>query len=701
MNTIKKTLLLGLFCLVLPATALAQSQETFTLNFKDAEIKDLIRYVADATGMTVIVDPRVKGRINLISQDAVSEDEMYQLFLAVLQTNGFAAIKNGNVLRIISDKEARAASTPVKRLRPKDGQADFVTQIIELENVSAVKLIPVLRPLVPPQGHMAAYDEANAIIVVDTEDNVKKIYDIISSLDKTSANEMEIFKLRHSSADEFIKIVEQVLKQSGGNNKNASGTDMNIVADKRSNSIIVTGSDKQRGQVKRLIEKLDGPLLSNGNAQVFRLKHAKAKDLAPILTKVSQNLSKLNEDAGRKTAGSASTGSIEADEATNSLIITGSGDMLEGIQNVIERLDVPRKQVLVEAIIVEMVADNGKALGVDWMVASESGGFGASNNSNSLAGLVASGGFDDDKDDALAGLGTALSAATGGVWGGLNYDPEGTSFAALITALETTKDANILSTPSLMTLDNNEAEIVVGQEVPFVTGSYTSTGNSGSNPGDPFQTIERENVGITLKVTPHVNDGGNITLEISQEVSGLVGSASDISDGPVVTNERKIQTKVVTGDRETIVLGGLMRDEVQESVSKIPILGDLPLVGRLFKNSSTDVRKTNLMVFIKPTVIGSSQTALEVSEEQYRLIRSKQLYKKSRGVDLFDDDELPELPTWEKRIEDLQRSQKNNTEASEGSSIEKTEAVKNVQEADAVEPSQPVEVDQLPAARDD
>lgn len=685
---------------MLPMPLLAQSQETFTLNFKDAEIKDLIRYVADATGMTVIVDPRVKGRINLISNEAVDEDQMYQLFLAVLQTNGFAAIKNGNVLRIISDKEARAASTPVKYKRPQDGHSDFVTQIIELENVSAVKLIPVLRPLVPPQGHMAAYDEANAIIVVDTEDNVKKIYDIIKNLDKTSANEMEIFKLRHSSADEFIKIVEQVLKQPGGSSKGAGDSGINIVADKRSNSMIVTGSDKQRGQVKRLIEKLDGPLLSSGNAQVFRLKHAKAKDLAPILTKVSQNLSKLNEDAGRKTGGTSTGGSIEADEATNSLIITGSGDLLEGVKNVIELLDVPRKQVLVEAIIVEMVASDGKALGLDWMVAGKNGGFGASNNSNSLAGLVASGGFDDDKDDALGGIGKALAAATGGVWGGINYDPDGTSFAALITALETTQDANILSTPSLMTLDNNEAEIVVGQEVPFVTGSYTATGNSGSNPGDPFQTIERENIGITLKVTPHINEGGKITLEIFQEVSGLVGSANDISDGLIVTNERKIQTTVSTGDREIIVLGGLMRDEVQESVSKIPILGDLPLVGRLFKNSSTDVRKTNLMIFIRPTVIQNSKTALEVSEEQYRLIRSKQLYKKARGVDLFDDDELPELPAWEKRIEEMQRSQYQQ-EGREGEAIEKTQPVKQAQEADAVEPDKPVVVDQLSPARDD
>jgi general secretion pathway protein D len=361
---------------------------------------------------------------------------------------------------------------------------------------------------------------------------------------------------------------------------------------------------------------------------------------------------------------------------------------MEGIASIIHRLDIPRRQVLVEAIIVEMVADNGKSLGVDWMVAGKNGGFGGSNNSKTLLGLVGSGGFDGDSEDALDGIGAALSLATGGIWGGVNYDPNGTSFAAIISALETNNEANILSTPSIMTLDNNEAQIVVGQEVPFVTGSYTSTGSSGSNPGDPFQTVERENVGITLKVTPHVNDGGQITLDILQEVSGLVGSASDISDGPIVTNERKIQTSVSTGDGETIVLGGLIRDEVQETVSKIPILGDLPLVGRLFKNSSSAVRKTNLMIFIRPTIINSSARAQEVSAEQYRYVRDGQLYKKARGVDLFDEDVLPTLPTWDEQIQYLEkiRTENKQLEAQEAEA-EVQEQSKNAAKAAAVQES--------------
>lgn len=682
---IKRKLILALCLCFVSAGSFA---EEYKLNFKDADIKDLIKFVADATGYTVVVDPKVKGNFNLISQKALNEDEMYDLFLTVLQANNFAAVKNGNVLRIIPDKEARSASTPVRKSKPRGGSADFVTQIIELKNVNASKLIPVLRPLVPQQGHMAAYADANAIIISDTADNVKKIYDIILSLDKTTANEMEIFKLKHSSVEEFIKIVEKVLKQSAGGKKSSDQQAATVVADKRSNSIIVTGSDNQRDKVKLLITKLDGPLESSGNAQVFQLKFANAKDLAPILAKVSQSLSKISSDAAGAKGTQSQTATIEADEATNALIITASGDVMEGIQNIIKQLDIPREQVLVEAIIVEMVADDGKSLGFDWMVAGSDQGFAASNNSNTLDGLIASGGFDGDADDALEGIGLALSQATGGVLGGLSYDVGGTSFAAVISALEKNQEANILSTPSLMTLDNNEAQIIVGQEVPFVTGSYTSTGSSSSNPGDPFQTVERENVGITLKVTPHVNDGGQITLDILQEVSGLVGNASEIADGPIVTNERKIETTVATGDGETIVLGGLIRDEIQESVSKVPILGDLPLIGRLFRSSSTGVRKTNLMVFIRPTVISSSARALEVSEEQYRLIRDKQLYKKARGVDLFDDDVLPTLPTWEEREEDLEKIRaQNQIQQEEVIEVEDTEAPETVLDKAVEEPA--------------
>ncbi len=632
--------------LLLSVTVIA---ETFTLNFKDADIKDLIKFVADATGYTVIIDPKVKGNIQLISKKPVSEKELYDLFLSVLHANNFSAIKNGDVLRIIPNKSARSTSTPVRTSRPRIANHEYITQIVELKNVNATKLIPVLRPLVPQQGHMAAYADANAIIITDTADNVAKIYKIIASLDKTTANEMEIFKLSHSSADEFVKIVDKIIKQPSSGSKGTPESRTSIVADKRSNSLIVTGSEQQRLKVRRLIEQLDGPLQNSGNAQVFPLKHAKAKDLAPVLSKVSQSLSKIGGDSKSKNS-SSQAASIEADEATNSLIITASGDVMESLTSIIAKLDVQRAQVLVEAIIVEIFETDGKALGVNWMAAGENSGFTGSIHQEGILGALAQGAFEDDEDDAVKGIAAALANLTGGVLGGANFDVGGTSFVALLTALETTQEANILSTPSLMTLDNNEAQIVVGQEVPFVTGSYTSTGDGGSNPSDPFQTVERENVGITLKVTPHVNDGDQITLDILQEVSGLVGATVDPTV-PTITNERKVETTVTTGDGETIIIGGLMSDEVQETISKVPFLGDIPFLGRLFKSSSTSTVKKNLMIFIRPTVVRNSEVALEVSQEQYRRIRDVQLYKERRGVDLFKDNVLPILPNWDEQME--------------------------------------------------
>ncbi len=656
------------FALTMSMLSVCVFAEEYTLNFKDAEIKELIKFVADATGYTVIIDPKVKGKIQVISTEPVSKQELYDLFLSVLSTHGFAAVKNGNVLRIIPDKSARTSSVPVETgsARPN---AEFITQIIELENVSATKLIPVLRPLVPQQGHMAAYADTNAIIISDTADNVQKIKDIIKTVDKSSHQEIEVFRLEYASADETVRVIEQ-LDKSGADKgaKNASTEDrLTMVADKRSNSIIVSGTHQARVRLRSLIAALDTSLESVGNAQVVFLHHASAKDLAPVLAKVSMNMAKLDSDAqagGAKTKAGQMPAAIEADEATNSLIITAQAEVMEGLKAIIERLDIPRAQVLVEAIIVEVTQGDDKALGFDWLAANKHGGFAGSNQSNGLAGSVALGAFDDDEEKSLTGMAAAVAGVPGAIWGGADFDLNGTSFSAILTALETNGETNILSTPSLMTLDNNEATIVVGQEVPFLTGSYTTTGGGDStNVGNPFQTIERQNVGITLTVTPHVNEGNNITLNILQEVSGL--SANDQGTADVVTNERRIETTVNTGDGETIVLGGLIEDKVIEQTSKVPVLGDLPVIGRLFRRSSTQVAKVNLMVFIRPTVIRNSDKLLGVSKEKYREIRKIQRYKHARGVDLFNEDVLPLLPEWEKQLQELKRIQDEETDGSQ------------------------------------
>lgn len=651
---------LVLMILVIAASLPAMAEEeTYTVNFKDADIKELIKFVADVTGYTVIMDPRVRANIQVISKDPVNEQELYDLFLTVLSTHGYAAVRTGNVLRIVSDKTVRTNPVPVTSDRRR-ANSEFITHVMELENISATKLIPVLRPLVPQEGHMAAYSDTNAIIISDTSENVEKLMKIIARLDKSSTLETEVVKLQHASAEETVRIIEQVIKQQGGSENNAGEDRVNLVADPRSNSILVSGTGQARVKALALIAELDTALEKVGNAQVMYLNHAKAKDLAPVLAKVSQNLGRLGATQAAAKGGAASgnnASSIEADESTNSLIITAPSEVMEGLRAIIDQLDVPRAQVLVEAIIVEVTQGDQKDLGMDWLVADQQGGFGGSNQSNGLIGSVAAGAFDDDEEDALTGLAAALAGIPGAVWGGADFDVGGTSFAAIITALETTGETNILSTPSLMTLDNNEATIVVGQEVPFVTGSYTSTSSDGSssNPGNPFQTINRKNVGITLKVTPHVNEGGQISLEIMQEVSGL--AATEQSTVDVVTNERRIETTVNTKDGETVVLGGLIQDDVNEVVSQVPILGDLPLIGRLFKKTRTTVNKKNLMVFLRPTVIRDSAKSMELSRREYQRLQHLQRYKRARGVDLFDEDVLPMLPDWEKELREARELQ--------------------------------------------
>lgn len=655
----RKLLLVVLICTSF--STMAVDEETYTLNFRDADIKELIKFVADTTGYTVIMDPKIRANIQVISQEPVNRQQLYDMFLSVLSMNGFTAIKNDNVLRIVSDKTVRTQPIPVTSRGRVN--AEYITRVIELENITATKLIPVLRPLMPQEGHMAAYADSNAIIVSDSRENVQKIIEIISQLDKATQQETEIIKLKYASAEEVVRILNQILKPQGGD-KNSSEDRVNLVADTRSNSILISGSGQARMKAIVLVAKMDTALESVGNARVIYLNYANAKDLAPVLAKVSQNMARLDSGSGTTGRAASNVGSaIEADEGTNALIITAQSEVMEGLQAIIERLDVPRAQVMVEAIIVEVTQGDMKDLGVDFMFADLKNGFGGSNHTGHLGG-IAQGAFNTDNEKAVTGLAGALASIPGALWGGVDFKPNGNSFAAILTALESSGETNILSTPSLMTLDNNEASIVVGQEVPFVTGSYTSTGGgNNSNPGNPFQTINRKNVGITLKVTPHVNEGGQITLKIIQEVSGL--AATEQSTVDVVTNERRIETTVNTHDGETIVLGGLIQDDVSEVVSKVPVLGDMPILGRLFKKTKTTVTKKNLMVFIRPTVVRSSDHVRDVSKRQYQYMSEVQKYKHARGVDLFDEDVLPMLPEWEQQIKSLKQTREQNSTQSD------------------------------------
>lgn len=636
--------------------------ETYKLNFKDAEVQELIKFVADATGLTFVVDPKVRGKIKVISTEAVDEKQLYDLFLSILEIHGFAAVRQGNVVRVVPDRTARSMPVPVSPAASRQDNAEYVTQVIQLENINAAKLIPILRPLVPQQAHMAAYADSNAIILSDTAANITRIKELIERIDNSSVQETELVKLEHASAEETVRILEKLVQTMPGMDKSApTQKAVQMVADKRTNSILLTGDPLGRSRLRGLIKHLDSPLETAGNARVVFLRYAKAKDLAQVLTKVVQNMAKLDAEKTPEKRAAGATATIEADEATNSVIVTADADVMASLDGIIKRLDIPRAQVLVEAIIVEITDDDGRDLGIEWFAANKNGGFGGHiQNQATLLGGLADSATEENPADALNALAAAVGAsnAKGALYGVGKFNEDGTSVAAVLNALQAQGKANVLSTPSIMTLDNTEASIMVGQEVPFVTGSYTSAsvggagGGAASAIGNPFQTINRENVGITLKVTPHINEGDNIVLEIEQEVSGVtpspVAGASDL-----VTNERKIETSVLTGNSETIVLGGLIEDKVQEKVSKVPLLGDIPVLGYLFKTTRSEKKKTNLMVFIKPTIIRDAKTMQAVSSDKYKNMRGAQELHRENGIELFRDEIIPVLPAWEDQIRQI------------------------------------------------
>jgi len=632
------------------------SAQDYTVNLKDTDIQELIKFVAEATNTIIVVDPAVKGKVKVVSAKPVSRSELYELFLSILEVHGYTAVKSGGIVRVIQSKDARSSPVAVRDGDSGKTTDEYVTQVIRLENISAAKLIPVLRPLVPQQAHMAAYAPSNAIIISDVSANIDRIRDIIERMDKSAVQQTDILKLRYAVAEDVVRMLDRLsksaAKQSGG-----AEPEVLLVADSRTNSVLVSGDELERARIRKLINHLDTPLEQSGNVKVIYLQYAQATDLADVLTRVMQNISRLDAVDGKKQPrAGGNTSTIEADEGTNALIITADTDEMAALEAVIHRLDIRRAQVLVEAIIVEMELIDGQDLGLQWLFAEQNGFYGSNINAGdararNIAGAVLpprdEGG---DQDFDMGDLAGAL-AGTPGLslgWGNLDDD---FSMTVILNALKEQQNANILSTPSLLTLDNQEAYITVGQNVPFVTGSFTNTGAGGDGAQNPFQTIERENVGITLTVTPHINEGDSVVLDISQEVSSLSGLSVVASD--LITNERKIQTKVLAQDGRVVVLGGLIKDDVQDASQKVPILGDIPFLGRLFRTDAVKVTKSNLLIFIRATIIRDDEQLAGATADKYRYIRDQQALRRERGLMFLDDDNLPILPEWEAQIQQL------------------------------------------------
>jgi general secretion pathway protein D len=629
--------------------------QDFTVNLKDTDIQEFIEFVSDVTGTTIVIDPSVKGKVKVVSSKPVSKAELYDLFLSILDVHGYTAVRSGGVVRVIPNKNARSA--PVDVISGTSIINDeYVTQVIRLENVSAAKLIPVLRPLVPQQAHMAAYAPSNAIIISDVRANINRISEIIDRMDESAVRETEIIQLRYGVATDVVEVLKALEKSRAGEGAEAND-EAALVADKRTNSVIVTADEISIERIDSLISYLDIPLEQSGNVRVMYLEYADATEIAEVLTRVMQNLARLDDEStGRNRAANAAKSTIEADAATNSLIITADTDEMVALESVIARLDIRRAQVLVEAIIVEMELVEGRELGLQWLFANDSGMYGSSISTSSTqqarnAGIAQAILPEDSTstDIGVRDLAGALAQVPGTTFGWGVVD-EGLTMTTILNALQSQGNANILSTPSVIALDNEEAFITVGQQVPFVTGSYSNTGAS-NGVANPFQTIQRENVGVTLQVTPQINEGDSVVMDIVQEVSSISQQVLSASD--VITNERKIETKVMAQDGDIVVLGGLVKDDIQDSQQGVPVLSAIPIIGRLFRNDVVSVTKSNLLVFIRSTIIRDDEDLAGATAEKYRYIRDQQRQRRDQGLMFLDDNVMPVLPTWEDRVRSL------------------------------------------------
>lgn len=573
-------------------------QDGWTINLKDADIRAFIDQISQLSGQTFIVDPRVKGQVSVVSNATLSLSEVYQLFLSVMATHGFSVLTQGDVARVVPNAEAKAEAGG----GPSGGD-QLETRVIQVQHTSAAELIPLIRPLVPQFGHLAAVSSANALIISDRSANIARIQDLVRQLDRAESNDYGVLNLQHGWAVDIAEVLRNSLMR--GEAKTTAG--VQIIADSRTNRLIFIGPSEARGKLASLAQTLDTPTTRSANTRVIRLRHNDAKSLAETLGDISEGLK--NPESGEATTTRPQNILIRADESLNALVLLADPELIGTMESIVRQLDVPRAQVMVEAAIVEVSGDITDALGVQWAVDARGsrGGAGGVNFGNtgisvgSVLNAINENEIPDNlPDGAIIGIGTR-------------------SFGALITALSSNSKSNLLSTPSLLTLDNQEAEILVGQNVPFQTGSYT-TDAAGAN--NPFTTIERQDIGVTLKVTPHINEGATLRLQIEQEISSIAPSASLTAQAvDLVTNKRAIKSTILAEDGQVIVLGGLIQDDVTRTNAKVPLLGDIPLLGALFRSTQETHIKRNLMVFLRPTVIRDRAGLAALSGKKYSDIR--------------------------------------------------------------------------------
>jgi general secretion pathway protein D len=641
----------------------AQQGEPITLNFSNADIETVARTMATITGRNVVVDPRVKGTINLVSEKPVSPTVAYNQFLAMLRLQGYTVVDAAGLDKVVPEADAKLQGGSVALADPSTADRittnQIVTQIFKLNYETAANLVPVLRPLISPNNTINVNPGNNSLIITDYADNLRRMGRIIAALDVSNATDIEIIPLQHAIAIDLAPLVLRLIEASGTAAAPGAQGDASfkttLVAEPRSNALILRAANPARvALVKSLIEKLDRPTSgangAAGNIYVVYLKNADATKLATTLRAA------ISGDAKPSTAPSATTGAsaaaataassqpstggqIQADASTNALIITATEPQYRQLRAVIDKLDGRRAQVFMESLIVEVSADKAAEFGIQWQGALGKAGDGVigllgtnfgkdGNNIVTLATKAASG-------DAVPGRGFNFGAAQrlNGVY----------VLGFLARFLEETGSGNVLSTPNLLTLDNEEAKIVIGQNVPFVTGNFTNTGSGSSGTVNPFQTIERKDVGLTLKFKPQISENGSIRLAVYQEVSNVLASTASSANGPT-TSKRTIESNVIVEDGAIVVLGGLLQDEYTGSQEKVPGLGDVPLLGSLFKSESRSRKKTNLMVFLRPVVVRDAQATQQLSMDRYEQMRSGQKEAQPTPSVMVPVNEASQLP---------------------------------------------------------
>ena len=606
-----------LICVLLISFGNINAQDSFILNYEDVDIKKVTQDIAQFSKKTIILDPRVKGKITIYSNANLNRDQVWDVYLRTIQVNGFGAISEDGFLRVVPENEATRDMTSDSSL------GGFETAVIPLINRSSEEILPMIKPITGRQSHLSNITSINSILLVDRASNVDRIRNLLNDLDKNNTAKISILKLNNLSSIEAVRILDRLKTQN-----NPTINQFIAIPFTPSNSVILSANDLITNNITNTLNSLDKDIMSDDSMDVIYLKYAQAKDISAILNSISGSF--ISDAEGKKTV-------ITHHEKTNSLVISSAEDNLNSIRNIVSKLDIRRAQVLVEAIVVDLSEKAATRLGVEAIYSGndeDSIPIGITRFSGSGADLLAiAGAADDESDVTLTNTAVSSLLNTQGLVAGFGDLTKGKdNFVGILNAIAEDTDSNILSTPSILAMDNEPARLFIGQEIPITTGESLGTNNS-----NPFRTTSRQEVGIELEITPQINEGASVILNIKQGVSGVAGISQSGLD--LITNKREIETTVLVDNNQIIVLGGLIDEDTQEVVSKVPLLGSIPLLGRIFQSSSTSTSTKNLMVFLKPTILTNSDIANEISLEKYNYFKAEQQLKNNTIIDLTNPKE--------------------------------------------------------------